>query len=385
MTIPSDEEISLLDSSGYASVADTDTNAIDIRRREETNRRWENVRLTQEMSRDTSGLFSFLLVMFTNATDENGEKLIDDEILEELSSALGINLQDIQQNVERLQNNTISPRQAAAETYTRIDQNNVDWSRAPNVKMSDIIRPNNSPTLLHPDLVERMESDPTVRQYVQWTFEAAQREGLDGNLLANQYWQESRFNPRAESEAEARGIAQFMPFHQGKWGLESAADFYDPKKSIDAGARFMSHLKERLGSQELALVAYNGGEKAINYVDRNTSGDGVTIAQWMDFMHQERVEKGVGSSNLWRNQTFGYVAKIDSDYWDADQVALARSQQSELSAQFAMGGVEENDPVQPDPLVTSFDGQGRDETATSDETLIASVSGQGNDVTVKPS
>ena len=96
------------------------------------------------------------------------------------------------------------------------------------------------------------------------------------------------------------------------------------------------------------------------------------------------IEKGIGASNLWRNQTFGYVAKIDSDYWDADQIALAQSQQSELSAQFAQGGVEENDPAQPEPLVASFDGQGRDETLTSDETLVASVSGQTSDVAIKP-
>ena len=382
MALPTDENRSLLDSDGYTTVADTP--ATDARRREETHRRWENVRITQEMTQDPNGIFSFLLVLFTNATDENGEKLIDDDTLEQISNALGIDLTNLQQNVEGLSTNTITPRQAAADTYTRVNPDNVDWSRAPDVSLSDVIKPNNTETLLHPDLVTRMESDPTVRQYVQWTFEAAEREGLDGNLLANQYWQESRFNPNAESEAGARGIAQFMPFHEGKWGLDNSAAFEDAKTSIDAGARFMGHLTERLGSQEIALVAYNGGERAIDYVDRNTSGDGVSIAQWMGFMEQERAEKGIGASNLWRNQTFGYVAKIDSDYWDAEQIALAQSQQSELSAQFAQGGVEENDPAQPNPLVASFDGQGRDETQTSDETLVASVSGQSSDVAIKP-
>ncbi|MGN7438649.1 MAG: lytic transglycosylase domain-containing protein [Alcanivorax sp.] len=372
MANPIDNDGSILDSDSYASVADSPQE--DARRREENHRRWENVRITQDLSQDPNGILSFLLVLFTNVTDENGQKLINDDMLQQLSDALGIDLADMQASVDGISTRSLTPRQAAEDTFSRVDQNNVDWSRAPDVNMSDIIRSNNSPTLLHPGLVERMEDDPTVRQYVQWTLEAAEREGLDGNLLANQYWQESRFNPNAESGAGARGIAQFMPFHEGKWGLENRSDFYDARTSIEAGARFMGHLTEKLGSQELALVAYNGGEKAIDYVDRNTSGDGVSIAQWMGFMEQERAEKGIGASNLWRNQTFGYVAKIDSDYWDADQIALARSQQSELSAQFAMGGVEENDPAQPNPLVDAFDGKGRDETLTSDETLIVSTS-----------
>lgn len=98
------------------------------------------------------------------------------------------------------------------------------------------------------------------------------------------------------------------------------------------------------------------------------SGDGVTVEQWMDFMHQERIEKGIGASNLWRNQTFGYITKIDSRYWEPEKIALAQSQQSALAAQFAQGGVEVNDPAQPDPLVTSFDGEGRDQTLVADNT-----------------
>ena len=334
-------------------------------------RRSERDRRTRELLRatdDNSGALAFLLLLFSNVTDENGQKLLDDNIIDQISQALGIDLAPLQQTISEISEGTTTPRQAATRTYGQVVPEEVDWSKAPDVKMSDIVRPSSSPTLLNPDLVKRMETHPEIRQRVQWTFEAAEREGLDGNLLANQYWQESRFNPRAESGAGARGIAQFMPFHQGKWGLSDSASFYDAKTSIDAGARFMKHLTNRLGSQELALVAYNGGERAINYVDRNVSGDGVSLEQWMDFMHQERVEKGVGSSNLWRNQTFGYVTEIDSRYWEPEKIALAQSQQSALAVQFAQGGVEVNDPAQPDPLVASFDGDGRDETTPADGT-----------------
>lgn len=356
------------------------SNESDILRRSERDRR------TRELLRatdDESGAFAFLLLLFSNVTDENGEKLIDDGIIEQISQALGIDLAPLQQTITNLSAGTTTPREAATQTYEQVTPENVDWSKASNVQMSDIVRPSNSPTLLNPDLVARMETHPEIRQRVQWTFEAAQREGLDGNLLANQYWQESRFDPNAGSEAGARGIAQFMPFHQGKWGLTTSASFLDAQTSIDAGARFMKHLTDKLGSQELALIAYNGGERAINYVDRNVSGDGINVEQWMEFMHQERLEKGVGARNLWRNQTYEYVALIDSKYWEPEQIALAQSQQSALAAQFAQGGVEINDPAQPDPLVASFDGEGRDETILADNTDLNPLSSDAT-VTTRP-
>ena len=103
----------------------------------------------------------------------------------------------------------------------------------------------------------------------------------------------------------------------------------------------------------------------------------------MEFMHQERLEKGVGARNLWRNQTYEYVALIDSKYWEPEQIALAQSQQSALAAQFAQGGVEINDPAQPDPLVASFDGEGRDETILADNTDLNPLSSDAT-VTTRP-
>ena len=129
----------------------------------------------------------------------------------------------------------------------------------------------------------------------------------------------------------------------------------------------MSHLTNKIGSQHLAMVAYNGGEKAIKYVEKNIDGS-VTLDKWMDFMEQERQEKGVGTRNLWRNQTFEYIAKIDPAYWDLKTLARAEQMQSAELHQFNNGGVAVADASQPNPLTTAFDGKGVDQIATAQQT-----------------
>ena len=311
----------------------------------------------------------FSLLVGNAELGEDGQPSEDLEakmtMLGEVASAFGIEHADFLQTTNRVLSGQISPSRAAELTTASIDPSNVDWSRASNIRMSDLITNDNTDTLLHPDLVRRMESDPQVRQMVQWTLDAAEREGLDGNLFANQLWQESRYNPQAVSPAGARGVGQFMPHHLGKWGLESQSDFFDPKTSIDASARFMRHLTDRMGAQELALVAYNGGERAIDYADRNVTGDGVTIEQWMQFMHEERMEKGEGAAHLWRNETFGYIQKIDSTYWDRD--LLARAEQNlptDRQEAFNNGGVEQVASSAPNPSAQF--GQGVDQVALAE-------------------
>lgn len=186
-----------------------------------------------------------------------------------------------------------------------------------------------SSVMLHPDLVARMERDATVRQYVRWTYEAAQSNGLDGHMLANQFWQESRYGATAESSHGAMGIAQIMQMHQGHLkGLNSRADFFNAKKSIDAGAELMGQLTHKYGDQALALVAYNGGGKAIAHVEGKI-GHKVTIGDWMKFMNQQRARQGTANHSAWHVQTYHYVRQIDPDFWpqalkDRAETVMAR-------------------------------------------------------------
>lgn len=368
-----------------AALSVTDQMTLD-RQREEERRR--NRLLLQQSQEDTSGLFLLLALLFSAA--ENGNAgLENEETSSSFAQMLGIDLSAFRQTVSDVRSGRVSGEEAATRTYSSVDPARVDYSRAPTVPLADLIRTNSGPTLLNPDLVTRMERDPTVKRYVEMTMDAARRHNLDGNLLANQLWQESRFNPNAVSSAGARGIGQFMPFHQGKWGLQTAADFNDPAKSIEASARFMRHLTDRVGSQQLALVAYNGGEGAVNWVANRTPGSQITVEDWMAYAGEQRARLGVGSANLWRNQTFDYVTKIDSSYWSRDMVARAERQGQGTTVLASNGfgtGVDQTGrPVDPtrDGLTAAYT---RDVVTNggTDQTALATTAGTAGSPGVTP-
>ena len=100
-------------------------------------------------------------------------------------------------------------------------------------------------------------------RYRRVVCDSARRHGIDAALLAAQIRQESGFNPRARSSANAIGIAQIIPSTARAWRVDPT----DPIASIDAMAKHMASYKrtyQRQGhdpdtSHRLALAAYNSG------------------------------------------------------------------------------------------------------------------------------
>jgi soluble lytic murein transglycosylase-like protein len=90
---------------------------------------------------------------------------------------------------------------------------------------------------------------------------AAHKYGLDPTLLAAVAQTESGFNPRAQSQAGAKGLMQLMDATARGLGV---TDSFDPAQSLDGGARFLSGLlKQFNGDPRLALAAYNAGPVAV--------------------------------------------------------------------------------------------------------------------------
>lgn len=166
------------------------------------------------------------------------------------------------------------------------------------------------PTALAPDLVSRMKKDPNLSNYVAIAQDEAKKVGIDPNMYANQLWQESRFNPNAVSPAGARGIAQMMPDKVGKFGLQSSADLYDAEKSIRAGARMMAGLTAKYNDQRMALVAYNGGGRAIDFVEKSMGRQRVSFEEWHDYMSDRRAKLGSANRGAWHVETLDYTNKI---------------------------------------------------------------------------
>ena len=149
------------------------------------------------------------------------------------------------------------------------------------------------------------------QQYGPIADEMAKKYGIDPALFRNQIRQESGFNPAARSGAGALGIAQFMPYHAGKYGTTTANDFMDPNKALSAAAQHMAALTKQYGDQKLALVAYNGGGGAIDFVRQKLGKKNITADEWKNYMTKRRSEVG-NSPTAWHGQTLDYLNRITS-------------------------------------------------------------------------
>lgn len=107
----------------------------------------------------------------------------------------------------------------------------------------------------------------------------AARYGLDPYTVAGLIRQESVFDPKAHSRANALGLMQLLPStgqlvarKQGV-GKITADQLYNPKLNIKLGTAYLAELFNKYGKIEYAAAAYNGGpgrvDNWLNSLPRN--------------------------------------------------------------------------------------------------------------------
>ncbi len=108
------------------------------------------------------------------------------------------------------------------------------------------------------------EGEPlTKNPYAAMFVEVGRRYKLSSRFLASIAETESNFEPWARSNKGAIGLMQVMPATAERYGVDPS-ELYDPLTSLDVGAQFLSHLRERYdGDVVLMLAAYNAGESAV--------------------------------------------------------------------------------------------------------------------------
>ncbi len=102
-------------------------------------------------------------------------------------------------------------------------------------------------------------------RYRAWFEKAASETGLDWRLLAAIGYQESKWDPRAQSDEGARGVMMLTADTAQSLGLKDR-DRSDPEQSIYAGARYLAQVREKVPERVpepdrtwLTIAAYNVG------------------------------------------------------------------------------------------------------------------------------
>ena len=112
--------------------------------------------------------------------------------------------------------------------------------------------------------------------------------GWDWRLLASQMYQESRFEPRAQSWAGAQGLLQIMPATARDLGL---ADPYDPEQNVEAAVRYLKWLEDNYWSdtiedpeerKKFILASYNAGAGHVKDAQRLAEAEGGDPTVWED-------------------------------------------------------------------------------------------------------
>ncbi len=109
------------------------------------------------------------------------------------------------------------------------------------------------------DSLEKLKN--RARSFEPIIVAAANRYGVDANLLWTIAYLESRFDPRAVSYKDGRpcafGLMQFEPATAQQYGLTNP---HNPREAVDAAARHVRDLLKRFhGRGDLVLAAYNAG------------------------------------------------------------------------------------------------------------------------------
>lgn len=151
-------------------------------------------------------------------------------------------------------------------------------------------------------------------------------QGVDPELMLNLVSKESSFNPKAKSDRGALGIMQLMPDTAKKYGIASSdLTSTDPEvlgKVINAGVSEFKGLQETYGDNSLALVAYNAGPDAIEFVKKQTGNKNITGEDWLSFMQNRRDTKPSKKPHAWQNETFNYVNEITRTKGKPDDVPV---------------------------------------------------------------
>jgi membrane-bound lytic murein transglycosylase F len=139
--------------------------------------------------------------------------------------------------------------------------------------------------------------------------------GWDWRLLASLVYQESRFEPQAESWAEAQGLMQIMPATAEELGISDRAD---PEQSLSGGTKYLKQLSENftdipdsLERIKFTMAAFNCGLGHVLDAQRLAEKRGYDPNKWDD--HVAEMILALSYPKNYRDPVvyYGYVRGVE--------------------------------------------------------------------------
>jgi membrane-bound lytic murein transglycosylase F len=141
--------------------------------------------------------------------------------------------------------------------------------------------------------------------------------GFDWALIVAQMYQESRFDPKAESWAGAQGLMQILPTTGELFGVQ---DLYSVDTSIHTGVRYLAWLQQRFESELtvqdrmwFTLASYNAGLGHVRDARSLARKMGWNPDRW--FNNVDRAMLLLSRRSFYQLATYGYArGKETVDY-----------------------------------------------------------------------
>lgn len=136
----------------------------------------------------------------------------------------------------------------------------------------------------------------------------ASRDKIDTFLVIGLVRQESAFDPRAKSHANARGLMQLIPQTARRLASGGAKKLYDEEENTLMGVKYLTELATRFdGRMELVLAGYNAGPNRVDeWLKRNERKDPLLWNDLIPFMETRDYVVSILRNNYFYARLYGY-------------------------------------------------------------------------------
>lgn len=154
-----------------------------------------------------------------------------------------------------------------------------------------------------------------ISQYDELIKENAETVGWDWRLVASQIYQESKFEPGANSWAGAGGLMQIMPSMAEDLGIDNRMN---PEQSIEGGTRYLKRLWDNFEAIEdsvqrikFTLASYNCGYYHVLDAQALAEMNNLDPDRWDDNVEEMILELSYPDNYNKKGIKYGYVRGIE--------------------------------------------------------------------------